>query len=55
MTPLEFRADVGLAIKDSVNEEEEHKKTDELMENLLIELGYGAGIKLIRKTYRWYA
>lgn len=29
--------------------------TDDLMEELLIDLGYGEGVRLIRETGRWYA
>ena len=32
-----------------------HSETDNLMEELLIELGYGEMVKLIRDTTRWYA
>lgn len=32
-----------------------HSETDELMENLLIDLGYVDMVKRIRDTERWYA
>ncbi len=42
---------------DKLGEDEEacHGKTDDAMEELLISLGYGGGIKLIRNTTRWCA
>jgi hypothetical protein len=35
--------------------EERHLRTDQMMEDLLISLGYGEGIDLIRGSTRWYA
>jgi len=35
--------------------EHSHGETDRLMEEVLIGLGYGAGVDLIRKQIRWYA
>lgn len=32
-----------------------HSETDNLMEELLIKLGYGEMVSLIRDTTRWYA
>jgi len=32
-----------------------HSATDELMEDLLISLGYGAAVEIIRDGERWYA
>ena len=32
-----------------------HGKIDDLMEELLIELGYGEGVELLRRPARWYA
>lgn len=32
-----------------------HEETDNLMEELLIEMGYGEMVSLIRDTTRWYA
>lgn len=32
-----------------------HSGTDNLMESILIDLGYGEGIELIRNSTRWYA
>lgn len=31
-----------------------HERTDRLMEDLLISLGYAGGINLIRDSTRWY-
>lgn len=36
-------------------EEEAHIEADELMEELLIELGYGAGIEVFRAMSKWYS
>ena len=56
MTPEEFKNEVIKGL-DPMNGDEEstHGNTDYLMEELLIFLGYGEGIELIRKSTRWYA
>ena len=56
MTPEEFFNEVQKIVEDLGNDEEIcHCQTDDLMEELLIELGYGKGIELIQETTRWYA
>ena len=60
MTPEEFERavyeiygnypDIG-----AYDEEVAHARTDRLMEEILIELGYQDGIERIRKATRWYA
>ena len=54
MTHEEFKDKVS-DILTNYNPEVAHPDTDELMEDLLVELGYGAGIEIIRKSTRWYA
>jgi hypothetical protein len=56
LTPEEFEAAVREIIKKfAVDNEACHGRTDDLMEDVLISLGYGAGVELIRRTERWYA
>lgn len=64
MTPEEFVKAVKKAKKDSIwydgkkrsyDWESFHGRTDELMEEILTDLGYEAGIKEIHKGRRWYA
>jgi len=56
MTPEEFEAQVRQIRSDLGGDIEMcHGALDDLMENLLTELGYGEGIKLIEQTDRWYA
>lgn len=58
ITPAEFeRRMFAIAHpKDrSYYEEEAHIEADELMEELLIELGYGAGIEIFRSMPKWYS
>ena len=55
MTPDEFKIKALQFIADFSHDIEDlHGKTDELMEDTLIELGYGEGIKLIKDTVRYY-
>ena len=39
----------------SIDHEETHHESDLLMEEKLIELGYGAAIAFLRTRKRWYA
>ena len=39
----------------SADEEEYHGRTDDAMEELLIELGYGDAVAVIRSHGRWYS
>lgn len=56
MTPDEFRRAVQQILVDDWGETEDfHIQTDGLMENVLIELGYDEGVKLIQGHNRWYA
>lgn len=62
MTPLEFEdkvtnvLDTGRMYLSSEDEIElVHRKTDEMMEELLISLGYSRAVNLIRLTERWYS
>ena len=63
MTPKQFVSAVKKAKKISeyriggikMDWERFHSLTDELMESLLIELGYEDGVEMIRKGTRWYA
>lgn len=62
MTPRQFSKAVRtIAAEDfdsrgiETDPEGTHGETDALMEQILIDLGYGAGIKEIRKMTRWYA
>lgn len=41
--------------KTSIDHEETHRDSDELMENKLLELGYGEAIAFLRTQKRWYA
>ncbi len=52
LTPEEFAKQVeGMLNKSAPTA---HIESDELMENTLRELGYGAGIELILELERWY-
>lgn len=53
--PEDFERVVKDTISTVQDPERQHDKLDELMEDLLIELGYEEGIKLIRDCERWYA
>lgn len=59
MTPEQFARAVrdigGDDPKNDPDPERTHGETDDLMEQLLIDLGYGAGIAQIRTMTRWYA
>ena len=56
MTPEEFSESVReiVASRDG-DPEASHARTDDLMEDLLVELGYYDGVGLIRASTRWYA
>lgn len=56
MTPEQFskKVDEILATK-GIDEEIQHARTDTLMEELLILLGYQEGIDKIQESTRWYA
>lgn len=54
MTPAEFDAALRKIYPD-YDTEAIHRESDDLMENLLISLGYGVGIEFLRKQMRWYA
>lgn len=54
MTPEEFAA--GMRQCDAIpSEEESHKAADALMMALLESLGYGEGVEVFRKMFKWYA
>jgi len=55
MSPKEFKEEV-VEITNRVGHDKAsyHYEIDDLMENLLRELGYGEGVVLINKTTRWY-
>jgi hypothetical protein len=56
LTPEEFAQKVKFLIKEGRGDNEVlHGDTDDLMEDLLIALGYEEGIEIIRNTERWYA
>ena len=59
MTPEDFRDKVAKAISEDATHDNDcealHEITDMLMEDRLIELGYGEAVELIRNTNRWYA
>lgn len=44
-----------IAEESSADEEEYHSRTDDAMEELLIELGYGDAVAVIRSHGRWYS
>jgi len=55
MTPEEFRNKVIETIeKAGTDTEASHIYTDNLMESLLIELGFGDGVAIIKDSERWY-
>jgi len=41
--------------RDPKDPERVHSRLDQLMEEVLLELGYQEGIEMIRETTRWYA
>ena len=58
ITPAEFERRMSAIAhpKDhSYYEEEAHFEDDGLMEELLIELGYAAGIEIFRAMPKWYS
>ena len=56
MTPERFLEKVRqICEEESGDVEAFHDSTDILMEELLISLGYGEGVELIRSMERWYA
>jgi len=55
-TPDEFLDMVKSVLRHCAGDtEKSHVKTDEIMEELLIELGYSDGVAEIRSSGRWYA
>ena len=56
MTPEEFVEQIKTALDKYYDDIElSHARTDEIMEEALISLGYEEGVELIRNTMRWYA
>ena len=56
MTPEEFTERVRQIVeKFDGDAEAYHSVIDDLMEDLLIGLGYGEGVEMLRKPARWYA
>ena len=56
MTPERFLEEVRIiGMANCGDVEALHAETDNLMEELLISLGYGEGVELIRNMERWYA
>jgi len=56
MTPEEFKAKVQeLILTWNRDPENGHGRYDELIEKLLIELGYEEGVKLVQDQTFWYA
>jgi hypothetical protein len=58
MSPEEFKLAMQALIVEEQNDgdtEETHYKADELMCDILEELGYGDGVALFNKLNKWYA
>lgn len=56
MSPEDFAARVRNTITDVGHDPEAcHCELDLLMEQVLIELGYGDGVEAMQKAKRWYA
>lgn len=56
MTPEEFKKTIEELLRLYQGDSEaSHVRTDEVMEGLLITLGYGEGVRLIQDSARWYA
>lgn len=57
LTPEQFTEKIkGIIYGDNSGDTEcTHGMSDDAMEELLIELGYGEGIEIIRNSRRWYA
>ena len=55
-SPREFKDDVvGIIFStEQYDTETKHRMLDELMEEMLISLGYEEGVHLIRNEERWY-
>lgn len=55
-TPEEFAAQMQ-EIRDTIGSDQEsaHAEMDDLMEKVLVELGYGGGIAIFVKQPKWYA
>jgi hypothetical protein len=55
-TPEEFKVTVDSVISEiGADTEVVHSKTDDLMEELLVSLGYQDAVESIRKLERWYS
>jgi len=60
LTPEEFEAGMLALLKEKAENpdfttQELHEEMDKLMCEFLINLGYGAGVKIFRDTKKWYA
>ena len=55
MTPQEFVKQIKLETEQGYDPEGSHSTLDQMMEEILIQFGYEEGVKLIRKSTRWYA
>lgn len=55
MTPDEFAEEAKKILLPLGDPEGKHHDTDDLMEDLLVSLGYGEGVTIIRDSTRWYA
>ena len=56
MTPYEFSKRMrDIFVEYGEDEEVAHLKMDQLMSEVLIELGYGVGIALFNKQKKWYS
>ena len=53
ITPKEFEAEMREITKD--DPETAHINADDLMLNLLTQLGYGDGVKIFENMERWYS
>lgn len=54
MTPQEFKERMA-EICAAGDEEVRHAQADDLLCELLDQLGYGEGVKIFRHTSKWYA
>ena len=56
MSPVEFRDRMAEIAKRSLYDpEESHGKADDLMCEILTNLGYGEGVKIFEEMDKWYA
>lgn len=55
MTPEEFKRKMQEICSNTDDREAMHGEADDLLCNMLIQLGYGDGVRVYEQTPKWYA